>query len=74
MEVPIYKAMNQLQKTLRYKKFEISLAKIVSRKYACAVSSGTAALEIVVKSLELKKNDEEWASDDPSIKPSFFTY
>ena len=40
------------------KKFEVSLAKIVSRKYACAVSSGTAALEIAVKSLELKKNDE----------------
>ncbi len=38
--------------------FEKKLAKFVNRKYACAVSSGTAALEIAVKSLNLKKNDE----------------
>ena len=39
-------------------KFEKKLAKFVNRKFACAVSSGTAALEIAVKSLDLKKNDE----------------
>mgnify|MGYP005996055509 FL=1 len=38
--------------------FEKKLAKFVNRKFACAVSSGTAALEIAVKSLNLKKNDE----------------
>ena len=38
--------------------FENKLAKFVNRKFACAVSSGTAALEIAVKSLNLKKNDE----------------
>ncbi len=38
--------------------FEKKLSKLVNRKYACAVSSGTAALEIAVKSLNLKKNDE----------------
>ncbi len=38
--------------------FEKNLSKFVNRKYACAVSSGTAALEIAVKSLGLKKNDE----------------
>ena len=35
--------------------FEKKLAKFVNRKFACAVSSGTAALEIAVKSLDLKK-------------------
>ena len=38
--------------------FEKNLSKFVGRKYACAVSNGTAALEIAVKSLGLKKNDE----------------
>ena len=44
--------------------FEKNLSKFVNRKYACAVSSGTAALEISVKSLGLNKNDE-------IIMPSF---
>ena len=44
--------------------FEKNLSKFVNRKYACAVSSGTAALEIAVKSLGLKKKDE-------IIMPSF---
>ncbi len=39
-------------------KFEKKLAKFVNRKFACTVSSGTAALEIAVKSLNLKENDE----------------
>ena len=39
-------------------RFEKKLAKFVNRKFACTVSSGTAALEIAVKSLNLKKNDE----------------
>ena len=38
--------------------FEKKLAKFVNRKFACTVSSGTAALEIAVKSLNLKENDE----------------
>jgi len=42
----------------KVKEFENKLAKWVNRKYACSVSSGTAALEIAVKSLNLKKNDE----------------
>ena len=45
-------------------KFEDDLAKFVNRKYACAVSNGTAALEIAVKSLGVNKNDE-------IIMPSF---
>ncbi len=40
------------------KKFEQNLSKFVNRKFGCAVSNGTAALEIAVKSLDLKKNDE----------------
>jgi len=40
------------------KNFEKKISKFLSRKYGCAVSSGTAALEIAVKSLNLKKNDE----------------
>jgi perosamine synthetase len=38
--------------------FEKKLSKYVNRKYGCAVSNGTAALEIAVKSLGLKRNDE----------------
>ena len=44
--------------------FEKKIAKFLSRKFGCAVSSGTAALEIAIKSLGLKKNDEV-------IMPSF---
>ena len=37
------------------KDFEANFAKFNQRKYGIAVSSGTAALEIAVKSLNLKK-------------------
>ena len=40
------------------KKFEKNFSKYIGHKYAIAVSSGTAALEIAVKSLNLKKGDE----------------
>lgn len=40
------------------KKFEEEMAKVVNRKYAISVSNGTAALEIAVAALELKKEDE----------------
>tara|TARA_X000000950_G_C13805686_1_gene615474 strand:+ start:90 stop:1223 length:1134 start_codon:yes stop_codon:yes gene_type:complete len=40
------------------KKFESSFSKYNSRKYGIAVSSGTAALEVAIKSLDLKKNSE----------------
>jgi perosamine synthetase len=39
-------------------KFEKAFKKIVSRKYSVAVSSGTAALDIAIKTLNLKKGDE----------------
>ena len=42
----------------RVREFEIKMAKLVKRKFACCVSSGTAALEIAVKSLDIGKNDE----------------
>ena len=48
----------------RVKEFESKLAKFLNRKFGCTVSSGTAALEIAIKSLGLKKNDEV-------IMPSF---
>ena len=38
--------------------FEKNFSKYNGRKYAIAVSSGTAALEVSLKSLNLKKNDE----------------
>ena len=38
--------------------FEKKVAKLANRKFACAVSSGTAALEIAVKSLKINKNHE----------------
>ena len=40
------------------KEFEYKFAKFNSRKYGIAVSSGTAALEVGLKSLNLKKNSE----------------
>jgi perosamine synthetase len=40
------------------KKFENNFSKFIGHKYSVAVSSGTAALEIVIKSLKLKKGDE----------------
>jgi perosamine synthetase len=40
------------------KKFEENYARYHKRKYAIAVSNGTAALEIALKSLNLKKNSE----------------
>jgi perosamine synthetase len=40
------------------KKFEKKFSNFVNRKHSVAVSSGTAALEIAVKALGIKKNDE----------------
>jgi len=40
------------------KKFEKEFSNYIKQKYAVAVSSGTAALEISIKSLNLKPNDE----------------
>lgn len=42
----------------KYKEFEENLAKYVGVKYACAVSSGTAALHLGVRALGLKAGDE----------------
>ena len=39
-------------------KFEDSFKKIVSRRYSVTVSNGTAALDIAIKTLNLKKGDE----------------
>jgi len=46
------------------KEFENKIAKFLNRKFGCAVSSGTAALEIAIRSLGLNKDDEV-------IMPSF---
>ncbi|MDC3410290.1 DegT/DnrJ/EryC1/StrS family aminotransferase [Candidatus Pelagibacter ubique] len=46
------------------KNFEKKIANFLNRKFGCAVSSGTAALEIAIKSLNLNKDDEV-------IMPSF---
>ena len=40
------------------KKFENEFSKLVDRKYSTTVSNGTAALEIAIKALGIKKNDE----------------
>ena len=40
------------------KSFEEKFSKKIKRRFSIAVSSGTAALEIAIKSLDLKKNDE----------------
>ncbi len=38
--------------------FEKKFSKLIGKKYGSLVTSGTAALEIAIKSLDLKKNDE----------------
>ena len=38
--------------------FEKKLSKFVKRKFTCCVSSGTAALEIAIKSLDIKEGSE----------------
>ena len=43
---------------LEVRKFESEFSKFIGRKYSVAVSSGTAALEIAIKALGIKKNDE----------------
>jgi len=40
------------------KKFEINFSSYIGKKYSVAVSNGTAALEIAIKSLKFNKNDE----------------
>ena len=45
--------------------FEKNFSKLVNKKYSCAVSNGTAALEIAVKTLNLNKGDE-------IIMPTFY--
>ena len=40
------------------KKFEENFSLFIDRKYSVAVSSGTAALEIAIKALNIKENDE----------------
>ena len=40
------------------KKFEEKFSKYVERKYSIAVSNGTAALEIAIKAIGIKKDDE----------------
>jgi len=40
------------------KKFQKNFSKYIGKKYSIAVSSGTAALELAVKCLNLKKGDE----------------
>ena len=40
------------------KLFEEQFSKTINRRYSAAVSNGTAALEIAIKALNIKKNDE----------------
>ena len=40
------------------KSFEKQFSKKINRRYSAAVSNGTAALEIAIKALNIKKNDE----------------
>ena len=40
------------------KKFENAMADYVGRKYAVAVTNGTAALEMAIEALEIGKNTE----------------
>ena len=46
------------EQTFVLKKFEKEFSRFIDKKYSVAVSSGTAALEIAIKALDIKKNDE----------------
>ena len=60
----IYQVNNSLKKNWissdgpEVKKFENNFARLISKKFPIAVSSGTAALEIAIKALGIKKGDE----------------
>ena len=49
---------NQLTSGIYLGKFENEFAKMHNKKFGISVSNGTAALEIAIKSLNLKKNSE----------------
>ena len=49
---------NEITNGRYIKKFEDKFAKFHKKKYGITVSNGTAALEIAIKSLNLKKNSE----------------
>tara|TARA_B100000963_G_C22582909_1_gene651707 strand:- start:364 stop:1500 length:1137 start_codon:yes stop_codon:yes gene_type:complete len=50
--------------------FEKKLSTYIGRKYGIAVSSGTAALEVAIKSLKLKKGSEVILSNFTIISPA----
>ena len=52
------------------REFEKKLSKYIGRDFGIAVSSGTAALEIAVKSLKMKKNSEVIMSNFTIISPA----
>ena len=52
------------------REFEQKLSKYIGRDFGIAVSSGTAALEIAVKSLKMKKNSEVIMSNFTIISPA----
>ena len=54
--IKVLKSKNLTQGPL-IQKFEHELKKYFNCKYAVAVSSGTAALNLIVEALNLKKND-----------------
>ncbi len=64
LNIDVKKNVNDCLKTNRLtsgkyiQKFENSFSKLHTRKFAISVSNGTAALEIAIKSLKLKKGSE----------------
>ena len=52
------------------KKFEIKLSNYIGRKFGIAVTNGTSALEIALKSLKFKKNSEVILSNFTIISPA----
>ena len=50
------------------KKFEKKFSHFVGRKYSVAVSSGTAALEIAIKALNIKKDEKGRIEIDGKFK------
>ena len=59
------------------KKFEENFSRFVGRKYSIAVSSGTAALEIAIKALNVKEDDEvlvESFLDGTEVSVGVITY
>jgi perosamine synthetase len=56
------------------KKFEDSFKKLIGKKYCSSVSSGSAALDVALKVINIKKGDEVIIPNFTIISPAISMY